>query len=111
MREISAQQSQELKRIKTGGPGEQRRLPSLLRLLYNYLKAKYKDWKNKGKRVTFEHYLYRLEKCKKCTDYKNEDRCTHPDCGCFLSIKAWYVSERCPDDNKWGEVPQDAIKP
>jgi hypothetical protein len=100
----------ELTDLSTGGAGEQRSLPSLLRLLYNYVVARYNDWKNKGKRVTLDHYQYRLEQCKKCTDYRSEDRCTHPDCGCFLSIKAWYASERCPHNNQWGEVPKDAIE-
>jgi len=102
--QITLDKSQELKQVKTGGLGEQRKLPSLLRLFYNYLKAKYRDWKNKGKRVTLECYIQRLDICKQCGDYRSEDRCTHPDCGCFLSEKAWYASERCPNDNKWVNV-------
>ena len=106
-KKITIDKSLELKQIKTGGLGEQRVLPSLLRLFYNYLKAKYRDWKNNGKRVSLECYIQRLDICKQCADYRNEDRCTHPDCGCFLSKKAWYASERCPNDNKW----ENAIEP
>jgi len=84
-----------------GGKGKSHILPSSAKIISNFVKAKIRDFKNEHKRVNLDTYLYRLSICRSC-EYRNEDRCTHPDCGCYLSEKAWYDSEQCPlDVNRW----------
>jgi hypothetical protein len=43
----------------------------------------------------------RMEICQACERFRPEDeRCAHPGCGCYLRLKTWLVSERCPA-GKW----------
>jgi hypothetical protein len=71
--------------------------PSFPKMASNFGKAAVKFIKNGCKFVTLEQYKARLEQCNKneCGFY-NGSRCLHPDCGCFLSKKAWLESEDCP---------------
>lgn len=43
----------------------------------------------------------RLSFCQDCDYYRPEDsRCSHPACGCYVRLKAWLYSQRCPA-GKW----------
>lgn len=86
----------------------QKSLPSTARLAKNFAKATIKDIKHKFRRVSQEIYNKRLNICKHCpTNHvikKNGQvyRCSHRNCGCFLSKKAWRESEKCPMGH-WNE--------
>lgn len=54
---------------------------------------------NGMKKVTDEIYNSRIEKCKTC-EYYDESLHRCKNCGCFLKIKAYWDSEKCPID-KW----------
>lgn len=72
------------------------------RLVYNFVKAVIRDLFNKRKRVTAYIYIDRLNICALCV-YRAGDRCTHINCGCYLSKKAWWASEKCPIE-KWKQA-------
>jgi hypothetical protein len=81
-----------------------KKLPSNMTMAKNLGKAVVKDIANKRKRVTMAEYTDRLAICNSC-NMREGDRCTHPGCGCSLSAKAWWDSERCPlPENKWKEA-------
>lgn len=43
----------------------------------------------------------RLSFCQGCEYYiQDAERCSHESCGCYVRIKAWMYSERCPA-GKW----------
>jgi hypothetical protein len=70
-------------------------LPPKITMAKNLAVALAKHIADAGKKVTFEQYQERLEICNKC-ELRLKNRCTHPKCGCFLDIKAWWASEQCP---------------
>jgi len=80
---------------------KKRKLPSKAKMAKNLAKAITKHVAGGLKRVAVEQYKERLEVCNTC-EYRSKARCTHLDCGCFLSIKAWWASETCPL-KKWHE--------
>lgn len=44
---------------------------------------------------------HRLQICESCPLFNSEnERCTHPHCGCFAKIKTWLTAEKCPE-GKW----------
>ena len=79
--------------------------PSTIGLVKNFSKAMINYAKSGFKHISVEQYKDRLKVCQgdvgipQCEHYDN-GRCKHVDCGCFLSKKAWLVSENCPE-NKW----------
>lgn len=86
---------------------EPKRMPSTAKVMDNFRKAVVKRWHSKKKRVSLNTYLIRTNACFNCVmRYRN--RCSHPDCGCVLSKKCWWASERCPHDNpRWIEDRSD----
>ena len=76
-------------------------MPSTPRLIKNFTKAVVKHAKDGFNKVTVEEYNRRLQICGKC-ELREENRCSHVKCGCFLKRKAWWASEKCPI-GKWEE--------
>jgi hypothetical protein len=51
------------------------------------------------KRVTLEEYKGRIFICNGCPKgWMKDGLCYNPKCGCVISIKAWWNSEKCPED-------------
>lgn len=84
------------------GSGSSKKLPSIVVMGGNLVKAVAKDVVNLRKRVDSEIYQKRINQCNVC-DMRNGDRCTSPKCGCFISTKAWWESERC-EEGKWDNI-------
>jgi hypothetical protein len=61
----------------------------------NFAKAVVKHAKDGFKKVDVDTYAARLRECASCELQKN-GICTHEDCGCILTRKAWWASESCP---------------
>ena len=76
------------------------RLPPTLKLAANFAKAVVKHAMDGFTKVPPEEYARRLSVCNECS-LRMTNRCTHPDCGCYLDKKAWWASESCPME-KWG---------
>lgn len=53
-------------------------------------------------RVSAEEQNRRMEMCKACKTWYREQsqRCSHPDCGCYMRVKTWLVAQHCPV-KKW----------
>ena len=76
--------------------------PSSVRLAKNFGRAIINHIKDGLTKVSLQLYQKRLNTCNNCEEFYHEGRCLHPDCGCFLSKKAWWASENCPI-GKWPE--------
>ena len=92
-----------MKPIKVvGGPG-------IFKKVGNLGKAVTKHIANGMKQVPEEEYKKRLIVCSKC-EFHKDMRCQHVSCGCFLSKKAWWESEKCPlkteefPEGKWPKL-------
>lgn len=84
-------------------------LPPTIQMAKNFLKAAGKHVMDGMRKVTFEEYQARIDKCNKCVPpegWRMQNRCTHPSCGCFLDIKAWWRSEDCPVE-KWPKLQDE----
>ena len=42
----------------------------------------------------------RLSFCQTCEYYRDDGRCAHAGCGCFVKFKTYLYSQRCPA-GKW----------
>jgi hypothetical protein len=75
--------------------------PGLLRRAWNFGQAVVRHAADGAAKVSDAVYEERLGICRQC-ELCNLDRmvCSHPACGCFLTIKAGWNSEKCPLD-KW----------
>ena len=75
----------------------------------NFAKATLKDIAHGFKRITEDQYNSRINTCRDCKFSYNINgephRCLHRGCGCFLKLKAWRVSERCPE-GYWEELSE-----
>ena len=71
-------------------PSTTQQVKNLSKSIYDYAKSGFKN-------VTTEQYKDRLNICNKC-EFLDDSRCTQ--CGCFIGVKAWIASEKCPID-KW----------
>lgn len=76
--------------------------------LIQYLQTNDND-ENKALMVSDNVYNKRLEVCKKCDKFdENQTRCY--ECGCFVNVKAKFVLDSCPlnkwtfDDSEWEEI-------
>ena len=76
-------------------PDSQQQLPSVATLGKNFLKAIVMHAANGVKKVSKEEFKERLEQCNKCVFHK-DNRCSHMNCGCFITKKAKWKSEDCP---------------
>jgi len=76
--------------------------PSIFKQVFNFGKAVSKYISSGLEDVSQKEYNRRLMICSKC-EHVNEvfDKCLI--CGCKLTIKAKWATERCPhpDENKW----------
>lgn len=75
--------------------------PSFIQQTTNFVKSVVKHIGDGMKQVTDEEQLKRLEMCRGCEHYADNGgnaRCTQ--CGCFLSVKTSWASEKCPI-GKW----------
>lgn len=92
----------EIKRIDENQP----KLPSTITMAKNLAIAMAKHIADGARRVTVPQFQERLGVCNKCP-LRLKNRCTHPGCGCFLEIKAWWASENCPDSPpRWPALPE-----
>lgn len=82
--------------------GVPHRGPSLFKMAQNLGKAVVRHVKDGNREVTQEEYGARLSVCIGCEFHKN-GRCLHANCGCFLTKKAWWASEDCPEQ-KWPQL-------
>lgn len=73
--------------------------PSLAQKGWNFTKAVGNHIADGFKHVTTEELQARLKICDTC-EMRDGDRCNSMNCGCILSIKAKWKSERCPL-HKW----------
>lgn len=79
--------------------------PSLGRQLMNAAQAAVAFAKSGFKTVDQAEIDRRLAICATCEQYDPEqERCRHPDCGCFMRVKARAQSSTCPRD-KWVTEP------
>jgi hypothetical protein len=83
------------------------RLPPTFKLAQNFTKALVKHAADGFAKVTLEQLKARLEVCNSC-GLRIKNRCSHPDCGCFLDKKAWWASEDCPD-KKWPNLDENGV--
>ena len=88
------------------GPGQTKikaniEYPSTVGLAKNFGKAVTKHVLSGMKKVTDDQYQERINTCNQCERLdKEHGRCMHPDCGCFVAVKARWASEDCPE-KKW----------
>lgn len=73
-------------------------LPPFRLQIVSFLGALGRHIKGGMKRVQPHEYNKRTKECLDCPRLTNEGRCTH--CGCWVSEKALWASETCPED-KW----------
>lgn len=71
-------------------------LPSSIKRGKNLVKAVTKHIANSMINVDQEEYTRRLNICNDCDTWRLGKNCTHDDCGCVLTKKAWWESEHCP---------------
>jgi hypothetical protein len=76
--------------------------PSLVKRTKNLGKAVAKHIKDGMKNVTPSEFSARIDVCNEC-ELRDGLICTHEDCGCVLSKKAWWNSEDCPL-GKWPKL-------
>lgn len=76
-------------------------LPSTTTQIKNFASALYRYIASGGKNVTDEQYDNRMKTCLTCEHRTPDWRCKL--CGCFLSKKALWASEKCPD-NRWDDL-------
>jgi len=74
---------------------EDKKLPDKGQMVMNFIKAVAKHVADGMRKLTLDQYVERLNVCNTC-DLRSGNRCTHPDCGCYLDKKAWWASEECP---------------
>lgn len=84
-----------------GAPERPKKLPSVFRQAKNLAGAIGRTGKvlaqGKNPTVSKEEADTRQAICKTCDLFRSEDeRCTHPKCGCFTKVKVWLKAERCP---------------
>ena len=69
-------------------------------MISNFVNSVYNHAMNGFQKVSPEKKQYRLDICKTC-EFFNENSYQCEQCGCFLEIKTFWASEKCPID-KWG---------
>lgn len=95
-RELALKYKQELEAKKAE---EEYKLPGIAQLAKNFGVAVANHAMDGFKKVTYDEYNSRIIICNNCERFEN-GRCKHPKCGCFVAIKARWVSENCPE-KKW----------
>lgn len=80
-------------------------LPSRARQAVNFAKAArdtIREAVTTGRvMVETEEQLKRKAICLACETFNaDKERCAHPDCGCYMKLKTWLTSQKCPV-NKW----------
>ena len=80
-----------------------RRLPPMTQQIQNFKKAVMKRLWSTKPRTSIATFMDRVSKCFNCV-HREGDACSHPDCGCVLSKKCWWATERCPAEKpRWLE--------
>ena len=72
-----------------------REQPGLFRKIWNFSKALKSHVSDGARTVSDEVYEKRLLECDQCV-YREGNRCLHASCGCNLTQKAKWNSEKCP---------------
>ena len=73
--------------------------PSLIQMATNFTKAVIDQAKGGFKYVNKDEFKRRINICMedKCGFYyPKQVRCLHQECGCFLKIKCWWDTQKCP---------------
>lgn len=65
--------------------------------IINFTIAIIKHSLNGFRNVDLDTYIKRIDVCNKC-EHRNKNICSI--CGCYISKKAWWESEKCPK-KKW----------
>jgi hypothetical protein len=74
--------------------------PKMRVRLKNFKKALKKRAGNRTN-VSKEEYAARAKACITCNEFDKDAKiCNHDNCGCYITIKAWWTTEDCPLD-KW----------
>ena len=87
------------------GLGRKCKHDGVVKTFNRFAKSAAKHVVNGAAKVPTEIYRQRLEICRDCEFYNNENP-KHPrckECGCFLMVKASWASESCPLQ-KWVSV-------
>jgi len=86
---------------------QQSALPPTITMAKNLVKALVKHTQDGLRKVSVEQYTTRIATCNVCP-IRLKNRCTHPKCGCFIDIKAWWASEDCPDEpSRWPRLTDE----
>lgn len=83
---------------------EQPSLPPTITMAKNVVAALAKHVAGGMKKVTLPQFKERIATCNTCP-LRLKNRCTHPDCGCFIDVKAWWATEDCPA-GKWPKLSE-----
>ncbi len=81
---------------------EPKKMPSVFKQAANLAKSTFNHVASGAHRAPDHVYKSRLEICNSC-DKLHKSRCS--ECGCFVSMKASWASEKCPLE-KWTEYKQ-----
>lgn len=94
------------------GEDIQAKMPTRLSLLErakNFAGAAARYVQSGFKNIPDEEYEKRLQVCKSC-EYLKDEVCTL--CGCYVSIKARWATEDCPDNpSRWPKIELPQIPP
>jgi len=83
-------------------------LPSLAQQILNFGAAVARYTKSGFQNVSEDAYDQRIQACSGCSSLTSEARCTH--CGCWVSEKALWSTETCPE-GKWEAVSAQEERP
>jgi hypothetical protein len=75
-----------------------KRVMSIKQQIKNFTSSIINYTKSGFKNVTTEEYKERINVCNNCEYLDKNNRCS--ECGCFVAVKNWMESEKCPK-NKW----------
>ena len=81
---------------------EPQKMPSVFKQVANFAKSTFNHVASGAHKVPDHVYKSRLEICNSC-DKLHKSKCS--ECGCFVSMKASWASEKCPLE-KWMEYKQ-----
>ena len=81
---------------------EKQKMPSVFKQAANFAKSAFNHMASGAHKAPDHVYKSRIEICNSC-DKLNGSKCS--ECGCFVSMKASWSSEKCPLE-KWTEYKQ-----
>jgi hypothetical protein len=92
-------------------PAAGAKLPGVFQQGRNFVKAYAKRVKTGSKNVDSATYEQRMLTCEACpSQLRIGNKCSHPECGCFLAVKLTWQSESCPMGH-WKAVDGTVLTP